>query len=117
MPAAEQASLIFPPNNWPQSRIVNRRVNEGLFAPLRVRLRAGERVDAVIFEMAAVAFYPMPLDPVAGDRVEQLLPQIGVLDRLLVRGPPAVALPAVDPARDPLADIIAICGELDPARL
>src|SRR5687767_12198414 len=65
---------------------------------LRVGFRAGERVDAVVFGVAAVALDPMPLDPVAGDRVEQLLPQLGVLDRLPVRGPPAVALPAVDPA-------------------
>ena len=41
-------------------------------------------------------------------RVEQLLPQLGILDRLPVGGPPAVAAPAVDPFGDAVADVDAV---------
>src|SRR6478735_6839953 len=67
--------------------------------------------------MAAVAFDPVPLNPVRLGGVEQLLPQLGILDRLLVRRAPAVAAPAVDPLGDPVADVIAVRIERDPARL
>src|SRR5215212_6661330 len=67
--------------------------------------------------MAAVPLDPVPFDSVAGDGVQQLLPQVGVLDRFLVRRPPAVALPTVDPARNPLTDVIAVGGEGDAAGL
>ena len=73
-------------------------------APL-LRLGAGERVDALILGMAAVALDPMPFDPVRLGRVEQRLPQLGILDRLPVRRAPAVLAPAVDPLGDPVADI------------
>lgn len=43
----------------------------------------------------------------------EALPQLDILDRLLVGGAPAVALPAVDPAGDALADILAVGGEVD----
>ena len=73
---------------------------------------AGERVDAVVLGMAAVALDPMPFDPVRRRGVDQLLPQLGILDRLPVRGAPAVLPPSVDPARDPVADINAVGVEL-----
>src|SRR5262249_39654166 len=47
----------------------------------------------------------------------EALPQLDILDRLLVRGAPAVALPAVDPAGDALPDILAVGVEIDGARL
>ena len=56
----------------------------------------------------------MPFDPVRRGGVEQLLPQLGILDRLPVRRPPAVAPPAVDPAGDPVADVDAVGVELRP---
>ena len=43
------------------------------------------------------------------------LPQIDVLDRLLVGGAPAVPLPAVDPAGDALTHILAVGVEIDGA--
>src|SRR5947209_20068075 len=86
-----------------------------MMAALVVGSGAGERVDPVILGMATVALDPVPLDPVAGGGVEQLLPQLGVLDGLLVGGPPAVALPIVDPPRDPVADIDAVGVEPDAA--
>src|SRR5258706_328711 len=55
----------------------------------------------------------MPLDPMPVDfmfcreRVE-FAPQVGVLDRLLVGGLPAVALPAVDPRLDAVLDVLRI---------
>ena len=45
------------------------------------------------------------------------LPQLDILDRLLVGGAPAVLLPAVDPAGDALPHILAVGGEVDDARL
>ena len=57
----------------------------------------------------------MPIDPVRRGRVDQLLPQLGVLDRLPVRRLPAVRAPFVDPARDPVAEILAVGVQLDPA--
>src|SRR5579884_187047 len=66
--------------------------------------------------MAAVTLHPMPFDAVRRDGFEQLLPQLGVLDRLLIRRAPAVALPVVDPAGDSVANILAVCVEMDSAR-
>ena len=77
---------------------------------------AGERVDPVVFGVAAMALDPVPFDSVGGAGGDQLLPQLGILHRLLVGGAPAVALPVVDPARDPVADIDAVGVKLDAAR-
>src|SRR6516162_10124392 len=84
-------------------------------APLIVCCSAGQCVHAVVLRMAAVALDPMPFDPVRLRGLDQLLPQLGILDRLLVRGAPAVALPVVDPARDSIADVDAVRMEKDPA--
>ena len=45
---------------------------------------AGEVVDAVVLGVAAMALDPMPFDLVRLGRVEQRLPQLGILDRLAV---------------------------------
>ena len=50
------------------------------------------------------------------ERGVEPLPQIDVLDRLLVGGAPAVLLPAVDPAGDAAAHIFAVGVEIDRAR-
>src|SRR6476646_3547927 len=63
-----------------------------------------------------MAFDPMPLDPVRRARLDQLLPKLRILNRLLVRRAPAVALPIMDPSRDSVADIDAVGVQLDPAR-
>ena len=76
---------------------------------------AGELVGAVILRMAAMAFHPMPFDPVRRLRLDQPLPQLGILDRLPVGGAPAVPAPAVDPFGDAVADIDAVGVELHPA--
>ena len=88
--------------------------SESVMPPLVVGLGAGERVDAVVLGMAAVALDPMPFDPVRRGGVDQLLPQLGILDRLLVRRAPAVAPPVVDPAGDSVADVDAVGVELRP---
>src|SRR4029079_4994613 len=77
---------------------------------------AGERVDAVVFGVAAMTLDPVPFDSVGGGGGNQLLPQLGLLNRLLVGGAPAVALPVVDPASDPVADVDAVGVKLDSAR-
>ena len=73
---------------------------------------AGERVGAVVLGMAAMALHPMPFDPVRRGGLDQLLPELGILDRLAVGGAPAVLAPAVDPFGDAVADIDAVGVEL-----
>jgi hypothetical protein len=86
-------------------------------AALLIRLGAGQRIDAVVLGVAAVTLYPMPFDPMGRGGVDQFLPKLGILDRLLVGRPPSVLPPFVDPAGDPVADVIAVGVKLDPARL
>src|SRR5216684_8081422 len=64
---------------------------------------AGKFVGAFVEIVTGMTAHPMPMHSVAADRGLESLPQIRVLDRLLVAGPPAVAFPALDPARDSLA--------------
>ena len=63
-----------------------------------------------------MALHPMPLDPMPSGRFDQFLPEFGVLDGLLVRGSPAVALPIVDPAGDSIPNVNAVRMELHAAR-
>ena len=55
--------------------------------------------------MAGMAPDPGPFDLVRRHRRRQALPEIGVLDRLPVRGEPAIAPPFVDPAGDAVPEI------------
>src|SRR5688572_24461405 len=82
-----------------------------------VRGVAGQLVGAVVLGMARMALDPAPLDRVRRRRLEQLLPEFGILDRLAVGGPPAVAPPAVDPFGDAVADVDAVGMEDDVAGL
>src|SRR4051794_41312274 len=65
--------------------------------------------------MATMALDPVPFDPVRLGGVEQFLPQLRILDRLTVRGSPAILQPAVDPTGDSVPHIDGIGVELDPA--
>src|SRR5688500_386244 len=64
-----------------------------------------------------MALHPAPFDPVPGGGVEQLLPQLRILDRLAVGSLPAVPAPAVDPFGDAVAYVGAVGVEDDVARL
>src|SRR6266404_2256528 len=97
------------------------RGRESLRSP-RLRLQprhrdalARELVGALVVVVAGVAFDPVPVHLMRFQRGVEPLPQIDILDRLLVRGAPAVLLPAMDPAGDALADILAVGGEVDHA--
>src|SRR5229473_8352761 len=52
---------------------------------------AGKFVGAFVEIVTGMTAHPMPMHSVAADRGLESLPQIRVLDRLLVAGPPAVA--------------------------
>ena len=79
------------------------------------RLRLAKRVGALVAGSLAVPAHPVPAHRVPrGERVE-LAPQLRVLHRLAVRGLPAVALPAVDPALDAVLDVLRIGEEVDVA--
>src|SRR3546814_7298055 len=62
-----------------------------------------------------MALDPHPLDPVALGGGDERLPEIGVLDRFLRRGLPAVLAPAVDPSGEPVHHVAAVGGERDAA--
>ena len=58
---------------------------------------------------------PSATDVVPRDERLELAPQVGVLHRLLVRGLPAVALPAVDPGLDAVLHVLRVGVEVDVA--
>src|SRR5262245_10484865 len=58
---------------------------------------ARQLVGALVLGVAGMALHPMPFDVMGLECLVEPLPEIDVLDRLLVGGAPAVALPAVDP--------------------
>src|SRR6266496_2310982 len=64
-----------------------------------------QRVGAFIFRMPGVAAHPVPLYLMFGRELVELLPQVDILDGLLVGGAPAPALPVVDPGRDAFLDV------------
>ena len=72
----------------------------------------GELVSSIIVLMISMAFGPGPLDGVLRHLAVQLFPQILIENRLLGAGPPAIALPAVDPLRDPIFHVLGICNDL-----
>src|SRR6185437_2110949 len=88
--------------------------------PLQPRYRdafAGQFVGALVFVVAGVALDPVPAHLMRFEGGIEPLPKIDVLDRLLVGRAPAILLPAMDPAGDALADILAVGDEIDGARL
>src|SRR5437764_651268 len=74
-------------------------------------------VGALVLVMAGMALDPVPAHLVRLQRLIEALPQLDILDRLLVRGAPAVALPTVDPTRDALPHVLAVGIEIDLAGL
>src|SRR5438067_7730975 len=64
-----------------------------------------ESVGALILRVPGVAAHPVPLYLMFGGELLELLPEIDILDRLLVRRAPAAALPVVDPGREALLDV------------
>src|SRR3546814_19837379 len=62
-----------------------------------------------------MALHPQPFDVVPRRLDDQPLPQVSVRDRLFRGGFPAVALPAVDPFGDAVADIDAVGRTFDAA--
>ena len=65
-------------------------------------------VGDLVVVVAVVALDPFPRDFVARLLLDQPLPQFDVLDGLLVRGAPAVALPAGHPLHDAVAHVAGI---------
>lgn len=84
--------------------------------PLFVRGCACERIDSIVFDMPAVAFYPMPFDLVGSSRIDQFLPELCIFDGFLVRRAPAVLLPVVHPAGYSITHIGAVRMKLHSAR-
>ncbi len=72
---------------------------------------ASELVCALILRMASMAFDPPPVDPVRPGCLKQFLPQLGILDRLLVRRSPAIFLPPENPLRDAVPHVDAVGAE------
>ena len=84
---------------------------------VRVALRDGELVDALVLGDARVALDEMPFDVVAGHFDEQLLPKVPVLDRLLLGVPPAVRLPTGrPPAGEAVHHVAGVHVDADAAR-
>ena len=84
--------------------------------PARSRLISSRASSSAAFvlDVPGMALEPPPLDPwvpLAGG--VQTLPQVLILDRLLVGGAPAALTPALDPLGDALAQILAV-GEQAP---
>ena len=132
---AASASRPRPPRrSWRRALLLGERadarrrrrrsIRRPSFAPATVRLSARCASAAAQASASARSFSGWPAWPLTQcqstwcglGRVEQLLPQLGILDRLPVGGPPAVAAPAVDPLGDAVADVDAVGVEADPAR-
>src|SRR5687768_2777685 len=74
-----------------------------------------ESVGSLVFRVSGVPFHPEPLDFMLLGKFVQLPPEILVLDRLLVGGAPAAALPAVNPLGDALLHVLRIGEKPYPA--
>src|SRR6201992_3213582 len=77
----------------------------------------GELIGALVLVVTGMALDPVPAHFMRFQRRVQPLPEIDILDRLLVGGAPAIPFPAVKPAGDALAHILAVGGEIDHAGL
>src|SRR6202048_2063480 len=93
-----------------------------LYPPYELRLQPRHRdalarqlIGALVLVVAGMARDPAPAHRMRLQRRSEALPEFGILDRLLVGGAPAVFLPAMDPAGDALAHILAVGGEIDHA--
>jgi len=75
-----------------------------------------DRVGPLVFRVTGVTAHPLPVDDVPGSRGVEPLPEIDILDRLLVGRAPVAPFPAVDPFGNAVAEILAVAVEPDTAR-
>src|SRR4051794_29326972 len=64
-----------------------------------------QSVCALVLRMPGMAAHPVPLYIMLFRQLAEALPQVHVLDRLLVGGAPAAPPPVVDPGRDALLHV------------
>src|SRR6516165_6750059 len=74
-----------------------------------------QRIGAFVFGVAGMTAHPDPGDIVPSSGGVEPVPEIDVLDWLLVGGEPPAALPAVHPFGDAVAQILAVAVEAHPA--
>src|SRR5215471_13398000 len=74
-------------------------------------------IGAFVFDVAGVAAHPVPIHLVALPCGVEPLPQLYVLDRLLRRRPPAIALPAFNPRADAVAQVFGVAVQVHARRL
>jgi O-methyltransferase domain/Dimerisation domain len=70
--------------------------------------RVGQRIGSLVAGITGMSSYPPPLDVVRCRGGGQGAPEVGVLDRLPVRGHPAVSFPALDPGGHAVQDVLAV---------
>ena len=75
----------------------------------------GRLVNQLVLRVSTVSFNPVPFHFMVGHQLIELDPQVLVFHWLPGGRPPAVLLPALDPAGDALAHILGVCGEAHPA--
>src|SRR5688500_9568487 len=85
--------------------------------PRRLGRVARQLVDPLVLRMAVVALDPLPGDLVRRRRLDQLVPQVLIADRLLAGADPAFTLPALDPFGHSVDDIAAVGMDCHLARL
>src|SRR5258708_11597037 len=73
-------------------------------------------VGALVLRVPGVAPHPVPFDLVQGRELVQALPQVKILDRLLVCGSPVALLPVVHPLRDAFLHVLRVGEHPRPAR-
>src|ERR1700761_4664925 len=73
----------------------------------------GQLVGALIQVVPRMSAHPVPLYLMLAESGLEPLPEIDILDRLLVRGAPAVAFPVRHPGHDAVAQILAVGVNID----
>src|ERR1039458_2694953 len=76
---------------------------------------ACEHIGALVQIVTGVAPHPMPAYLMRADGGVETLPQIDILDRLLVGRTPAVTLPVGDPGHDAVTEILTVGVDIDAA--
>src|SRR5258705_3191470 len=74
--------------------------------------RVRQPVGALVALIARVSLHPVPVDAMSRDQRVELLPQVDVLDGLLVGRAPVAPFPVDDPGRDAVLDVLRIGVEL-----
>src|SRR5882724_411842 len=71
-----------------------------------------ERIGALVLWVPRVSLHPVPADAVPARCALELLPQVDVLDGLLVGGAPAAPLPVGQPFADTFLDVLRVGVDL-----